>query len=83
MKAFMIPLFLVYYKMLVVKVRACSHKNATHVFFANFAANCVKNICRATARLHIFALLSAKLRSKIRTFILCEHALKINLVEIR
>ncbi len=57
------------------EIRACSHKNEMHVFSANFDDYCVENICRAKARLHIFALYSSKLCSKIRTFILCEHAL--------
>ena len=37
----------------------------TSVFSANFAAYCVKNTCRATARLRIFALSATKLCSKI------------------
>ena len=41
-----------------------------HVFSANFAADCVKNPCRATARLRIFALSATKLCSKIRTHFL-------------
>ena len=41
-----------------------------HVFSANFAADCVKNSCRATARLRIFALSATKLCSKIRTHFL-------------
>ena len=36
-----------------------------HVFSVNFTAFCVKNSCRATARLRIFALKSAKIHSKI------------------
>ena len=41
-----------------------------HVFSANFAADCFKNPCRATARLRIFALSATKLCSKIRTHFL-------------
>ncbi len=41
-----------------------------HVFSANFAADCVKNPCRATARLRIFALSATKLCSKIRAHFL-------------
>ena len=41
-----------------------------YVFSANFAADCVKNPCRATARLRIFALSATKLCSKIRTHFL-------------
>ncbi len=41
-----------------------------HVFSANFAADCVKNPCRAKARLRIFAYSATKLCSKIRTHFL-------------
>jgi len=41
-----------------------------HVFSANFAADCVKNPCRAKARLRIFAYSASKLCSKIRTHFL-------------
>ena len=40
------------------------------VFSANFAADCVKNPCRAKARLRIFAYSATKLCSKIRTHFL-------------
>jgi len=40
------------------------------VFSANFAASCVKNTCRATARLRIFALPATKLCSKIHIYFL-------------
>ena len=46
-----------------------------HVFSANFAADCVKNPCRATARLPIFALSATKLCSKIRTHFLWRQVL--------
>ena len=39
-------------------------------FSANFAADCVKNPCRAKARLRIFAYSATKLCSKIRTLFL-------------
>ena len=42
----------------------------TSVFSANFAADCVKNPCRAKARLRIFAYSATKLCSKIRTHFL-------------
>ena len=42
----------------------------TRVFSANFAAHCVKNTCRATARLRIFALSATKLCSKIHIYFL-------------
>ncbi len=56
----------------------CSHhqyKNPSsqayaHVFSANFAADCVKNPCRAKARLRIFAYSATKLCLKIRTHFL-------------
>ena len=41
-----------------------------HVFSANFAADCVKDPCRAKARLRIFAYSATKLCSKIRTHFL-------------
>ena len=59
---------------ILLSIRACSHKNTTHVFSANFDDYCVENICQATACLHIFALYPPLLCSKICTFILCEHA---------
>ncbi|MFR6587318.1 MAG: hypothetical protein ACLUSL_05765 [Ruminococcus sp.] len=40
------------------------------VFSANFAASCVKNTCRATARLRIFTLSATKLCSKIHIYFL-------------
>ena len=42
----------------------------TRVFSANFVAYCVKNTCRATARLRIFALSATKLCSKIHIYFL-------------
>ena len=42
----------------------------TRVFSTNFAAYCVKNTCRATARLRIFALSATKLCSKIHIYFL-------------
>ena len=45
-------------------------------FSANFAAYCVKNTCRATARLRIFALSATKLCSKIHTYFLWRQVLK-------
>ena len=42
----------------------------TRVFSANFAAYCVKNTCRAAARLRIFALSATKLCSKIHIYFL-------------
>ena len=47
-----------------------------HVFSANFAADCVKNPCRAKARLRIFAYSATKLCSKIRTHFLWRQVLK-------
>ena len=37
------------------KAKNQSSQAYAHVFSANFAADCVKNPCRATARLRIFA----------------------------
>ena len=48
-------------------LRTCLHKRI-RVFSANFAAYCVKNTCRATARLRIFPLSATKLCSKIHIF---------------
>ena len=42
----------------------------TRAFSANFAAYCVKNTCRTTARLRIFALSATKLCSKIHIYFL-------------
>ena len=54
----------------VVTRKNRSSQAYAHVFSANFAADCVKNPCRATARLRIFALSATKLCSKIRTHFL-------------
>ena len=51
-------------------VKNLSSQAYAHVFSANFAADCVKNACRAPARLRIFSLSATKLCSKIRTHFL-------------
>ena len=52
------------------RTKNLSSQAYAHVFSANFAADCVKNPCRAKARLRIFAYSATKLCSKIRTHFL-------------